>query len=191
MLPRRIGWTDELLERFGGCTGVEIFNSWTQDEHMFQNRAADYLLCQSRRALLIATSDYHHTEERLEGGFVVINSNHNRSTVTMGEILAKLRNGNYFSAGRMNTHHPYPPHFKDISVNEDVIGVKVDQPADLEFITRRFNHYVAGPDYAQRNTGVTEAQYRVLPGDKFIRVKATVRKDGQESYAWSNPIYTV
>jgi hypothetical protein len=189
IIPRRLGWTDEELLSVDGYTGVEIFNSWPQDEEIFQNRDVDYLLSHGRTPFLIATADYHHTEERLEGGFVVINSDVKPEALTAGEIIAKLKSGNYFSAGRMNTTCPYPPYFTDIAANGDVITVKTDKPCRIEFITDRFNYYRDGENAAQVGHAVQTAQYTVCPDDKFVRIKATYSQDGKESYAWSNPIF--
>jgi len=181
------GWTDTELLSVSNYTGVEIYNSHSRQD--FQNRDVDFLLYNGKRPLLIAISDFHRNIERLEGGFVVVLSNNDIHQITADEIVTALKSGNYFSAGRKNTDMPFPPYFTDIAVDGKTITVKVDKPVDIQFITRSFNNYIEGPNYAYAAFGVKEAEYTVSCDDGFVRIKAIYTEDGEQSYAWSNPFY--
>ncbi|MCF7837258.1 MAG: CehA/McbA family metallohydrolase [Candidatus Marinimicrobia bacterium] len=182
--PTTLGWTLDVLATLTNYVGVEVFNSWTQDGRMFAEDKIDALLTQGLRLNLFAVSDYHKYPERLEGGYVVVNSPLDKPELDAAEILAALRNGNFYSAGRARTNHPAPPNFTRIEItNRNEIVAAVDRPATLAFITQ-------GGVVAQTHSNATSARYVTARTSGYVRVRATLEENDQAvAWAWSNPIY--
>ncbi len=180
--PDGYGWTDAEMLGVNNYIGVEVFNSATQDSVTNAEDKVDYVLSHGREIWVIATSDFHNTPERLEGGFVVINTDISRDALTSDDVVSILQNGNYFSAGRLNTAMPFPPYFTDISTDGVTVTATTDKASKIEFITNNGT-------VSQTNNGVTEASYTASSDEVYVRIKATYTDSGNEAYAWSNPLY--
>ena len=180
------GWTYHEILSFNNYTGIEIFNSVysiiEEEEKGFAEDQVDYALSNGRRILLTGSSDYHGTYgEPLIGGYIVLNTDIDITTLTQTNVIDIMKSGNYYVAGRIYETDPYPPSILDLTTDGDDITILVDKPSTIEFITKYGT-------ISQINTGVTQATYRASITDMYVRVKVTYTNIG-ESYAWSNPIY--
>lgn len=189
----RRGWgAQDLLKLVQGYTGIEIHNGASYYDPAGRNYPykVDLALTSGRRCNVIAVDDFHRNpEEAMDRGYVVINSDHDADTIQLADIIAALASGNYFAAGRISTAHPVSPRFAGISVNGPTITVSTDKLTDITFITHRHNYANEGPNYAQKDIGVSTASFTAEYEDRFVRIQATYTEDGKESHAWSNPIY--
>jgi hypothetical protein len=189
------GWSEQdLLSVCNHYDGIEILNGGTYINSPTANYPykVDSILQAGRRINLIAVDDYHENySSTMDRGFVVVNSDSPKETITQEEIVAALKSGNFFAAGRTSKGNPAPPRFTNITVDQFTITVETDAYTDIEFITNRYNYHRAGPNYVQKFISVNKAQYTATPDDVFVRIKATRTVGGRQSYAWSNPIYVV
>lgn len=187
------GWNgQDVTEMVHGFTGIEIHNGGSYHEPGGRDYPykVDLALTFGKRIHVIAVDDFHRNpQETMDRGYVVINSNRTAEALRLEDIISALSAGNYFAAGRVSTSHPVPPHFTDISVKGRTVRVQTDRPSDIEFITYRYNYHKEGPKYAQKNEGVTSAQFTASLEDRFVRITAAYTENGKTSYAWSNPIY--
>lgn len=183
------GWPDHALLNAKGYSGIEIYNGAScgaPEKLACFPRAVDLALLSGRRIHVIATDDYHRHIDR---GYIVIHSTVPAERLILDDVLLALRRGDFFSVGRTDPHSPQGPHFLNIEVAGQTVAAATDVPADIEFITARGNYAGAGPRCSLRETDTCRAQYAVNRDDRFVRIEATVRKDGLESRAWSNPIF--
>lgn len=189
----RRGWNEEdVLELVSGYTGIEIHNGGSYHEPGGRDYPykVDLALMSGIRVWVISVDDFHRNPETaLHRGCVVINSNRDGRSLRREDVVAALASGNYFAAGRLDTAHPEPPRFTNITVDGHTITVKTDKETDIEFITSRANYYLEGANHVQKTEGVTTAQYTATHEDGFVRIKASYTEGGSTSYAWSNPIF--
>ena len=191
----RRGWnSDDILSLVKDYDGIEIHNGSSYHEPGGRDYPykVDLVLMSGRRINVIAVDDFHRNpSETMDRGYVVVNCSADGDAVTRDDMIAALKSGNYFSAGRVSTSHPTSPRFTEIAISGPAITVATDKPTDIEFITARHNYHKEGPNYTYRQENTTTAEYTASRDDLFIRVKAVFKEDGLESYAWSNPIYVV
>jgi hypothetical protein len=189
----RRGWNaQDILELVRGFDGIEIHNGASYHDPGGRDYPykVDMALSAGRRFHIIAVDDFHRNPaEALDRGHVVVNSGRDAASLRREDIIAALAAGNFYAAGRLNTAHPAPPRFTSITVDGHTITVETGQTTDIAFITARHNYCKDGPNWTQLNTGVTSASYTASIDDVYVRVQATYTEDGNESYAWSNPIY--
>lgn len=188
----RRGWYDgQLIAWLTGFSGVEIHNG-ISDPELGRDLPAkiDSALSFGHEFSVIATDDFHRdAEETMDLGYVVINSDKDRITITTTDVIAALQSGNFFACGRTDTSYPESPRFTDISVDGHTITVKTDKRVDIEFISDRRNYAKGDPKYIQKTFGKTSAEYTAQPGDHWVRITAIFTTFEGTSYAWSNPIF--
>jgi hypothetical protein len=190
----RRGWSEGDIVALEGYDGLEIHNGGVYHEPGGPDfpYKVDMVLSSGVKINVISVDDYHRNpSENMDRGYVVINSRASRDAITLNDIVMALRTGNYFSVGRLSTTDPAGPLFTNIIIEAHTITANTDKPADIEFITARNNYYKEGPNYTFIEKRVTTASYTASDDDQFVRVKATYRENGRESYAWSNPIYII
>ncbi len=190
----RRGWNDDELLEVMDYTGIEIHNGGSYHNPGGRDYAykVDLALSAGRKIFLISVDDFHRNpESTMDRGHVVVNSYSNSDDIELEDIMLALEMGNFFAAGRVNTGHPYPPRFLDISVSGLTVTVETDKVTDIEFITDRHNYYKEGDNYSHKVYETTLAEYKASPDDVFVRIKAVYTEDGNESYAWSNPLYVL
>lgn len=191
----RRGWdADDILNLAQNYDGIEIYNGRSYHDPGGRDYPykVDLALMSGRRITVIAVDDFHRNpEETLDRGYVVINSNADRDTITREDIIAALKSGNYFAAGRVSPEHPVSPWFTDIVVAGNTITATIDKPANIEFITAQNNYYKDGPNYTRLEENTSTASYTASRDDQFVRIKAAYTEGDRVSYVWSNPIYVV
>jgi hypothetical protein len=175
--------------------GMEILNAgnYINDNITDFPYKVDAALTMGREIRLIAVDDFHHSPaSHLDRGFVVINSDVASAELTLADVVAALRAGNFFAAGRTSKSFPTPPRFNAIQVDGHTITVQMNRQADIEFITFNNNYYVRRQGraaYAHKVERTLTASYTVAADDTWIRIKASIATSAGPAYAWSNPIY--
>ncbi len=194
--PHWGGYDENLLSRLSDFDGIAVFNSLTYGVALsektggevlpFNESVIDALLSNGSPLAILAEEDTkyedpHRYGHQLNTAWMKVWGDVPPGEIQVTSILKAIREKKFTSHGRHLRTHPEPPEFLEISTEELIIYVKINQPSDIEFITK-------GGEIKKLIKNTTSGSFEVSPDDIYVRIKASHTLK-ESSWAWTNPIY--
>lgn len=160
--------------RYEGMNAMEIFNtaSYNGGHEDYNPEVYDDLLRLGKRIYCVAADDNHGSPQDFFGGFVMIKA----EQLEYNTITSALEKGNFYASRG--------PQIYDLWFEDGKVHITCSDARTIEIGTggRRTQSV-----WGENGNPVTEAEFKVMPGDRYIRLTVT---DAEGNTANTNAYFT-
>ena len=162
----------EIFEMYRGVDGIEMVNSGCRNSgyEEYNPRVFDEMLMGGLDVFCINADDSHKGPQT-HPAYTMINA----ERLDYESVAKALVNRNFYAT--------CGPEIKKLWIEDGVVHVECSPAMRIEFVTGTRHSYAL---MAKDNAGVTEAEFEILPTDKYVRVTVT---DFDDNSAHTNAYY--
>jgi len=161
------------IKALRGVDAIEVYNTTCEVEKGkgCSEYMIDSVLSSGRKIKLLAVDDTHQYHTDYCQGWVWVKA----ATRSTAAIMKALQQGRYFSSTG--------PRIVNQVVTGDTMCVTSTPASQIRFVT---NSYWGDCVFATGSKGITQADFKIRPQVKYIRVEV-IDRAGKK--AWSNPVF--
>lgn len=165
--------TNDFLQSLDGVDIAEVYNSMSAEPYNAPRANSEGILdvaaANGKLFNLVAADDTHYYQGEQCQSYTMLQA----EELSVGAILRALRQGRFYAS--------QGPEFKNIERRGDEIIVETSPVCRITFCSNKC--WI--PGRCSEGEGLTEKIYKILPGEKYVRIQIT---DAAGKKAWSNPI---